>query len=68
MSVTTKLGRMVTYNEGNSPIMSHDLLTTGSLEVKLKFFIIVGLGKTVSYFHDNLSYFKRLLLILNFVT
>ena len=45
MSVTTKLGRMVTYNEGNSPIMSHDLLTTGSLEVKLKFFIIVGLGK-----------------------
>ena len=31
--VTTKLGSMVTYNQGDSPIMSNDSLTTWSREV-----------------------------------
>ena len=33
MPVTTSLGRMETYNEGNSPIMPHDPVTTWPHEV-----------------------------------
>ena len=36
MCKTTKLGRMVIYNKGNSPIMSHDPPTTWSHEFRRK--------------------------------
>ena len=32
--MATKLGKVVTYDEGNSPMMSHELLTT-SMTTKL---------------------------------
>ena len=35
--MATKLGMILTYDEGNAPVMSHDPLTTRSREVTWKF-------------------------------